>query len=43
MKLTLRLVLVPVSLAVAFLVAIWGERFTVARWATAALKEPRPQ
>src|SRR6266480_4263950 len=30
MKLTLRLVLVPVSLAVAFLLAIWGERFTVA-------------
>src|SRR5438094_6396801 len=30
MKLTLRLVLVPVSLAVAFLFAIWGERFTLA-------------
>ena len=30
MKLTLRLVLAPVSLAVGFLLAIWGERFTVA-------------
>jgi hypothetical protein len=30
MKLALRLVLVPVSLALAFLLAIWGERLTVA-------------
>jgi hypothetical protein len=30
MKLTLRLVLIPVSLGVAFLFAIWGEHFTVA-------------
>jgi hypothetical protein len=30
MKLALRLVLVPVSLTLAFLLAIWGERFTAA-------------
>jgi hypothetical protein len=30
MKLSLRIVLVPVSLAVAFLLESWGERFTVA-------------